>query len=78
MPYLLKFGTEPNSVLCVSAAHLGTKYEENQSIHHGGMCEDGQKNVWTDWWTGPIPIFSDSAIVEWGSIKGHWNTLQSE
>ena len=42
----------------------GTKYEDNSSCHHGGMCEDGQM----DGQTGSIPIFPDSCIAEWGII----------
>ena len=37
----------------------GTQYEENQSSHHGGICED--------WQTGPFPIFPDSALAESGN-----------
>ena len=46
IPQIVKYGTEPNSVLRTSAAYMvldqGSKYEENSSSHHGGMCEDGQ------------------------------------
>ena len=36
-----------NCILHASTTH-GTKYDENSSSHHGGMCEDGvqqQKNA---------------------------------
>ena len=59
----------------------GTKYEGNTASHHGGMHENGQMDRRTcrqvDGWTGPDPIFPNSAIVEWGilsvptSVKSH-------
>ena len=40
----------------------GTKYEENPSNHHEGMCKERQTG-WAERQTGLVPIFPDSAIA---------------
>ena len=55
MPQLLKFGTDPNSIVRTSAA----KYE-NKSIQPSWRNVQGQ----TDGWKGSISIFPDSSIEE--------------
>ena len=77
MPQLLKFGTEKKIIFtCTSPAPAQrqilfythqqammlddhTKYEEKPSTcnHHGGMLD------------GPVSIFPDTAITEWGILK---------
>ena len=39
----------------------GNKYEGNPSCHHREMCKDRQMDGWTEGWTGPVPIFPNSA-----------------
>ena len=56
LPYLLKFGMKPNSILHASVAH-GTLYEENPSSNHGGMHQDEHRDRQIERWTdGPIPV----------------------
>ena len=73
---LLESGTKPNYILYTSTAHDTWSWyqtEANMSGHHRRMFEDGQTDWWMDWqidwWTGPIPIFPESSIVEQGIIK---------
>ena len=53
----------------------GTKYDENPSSHHGGMCDNGQTDGWADGWADgltnrqSIAICSDSTILKRGIIK---------
>ena len=59
-----------------------TKYEENPSSHHEGMCEDRQctdrhTDRWTDRQTnrpGPF-VYSDSTIVKQGIINNKMHFL---
>ena len=51
---LLKFGTETNSILHASAAHI-TQYEENPCSHHGEMRVVRPTDRGTDWIRSYIP-----------------------
>ena len=46
------------------------QYEGNPVSHHGGMCEKGRVDGWTDR-TRPVPMFTD--IAERGIITEHGN-----
>ena len=42
---------------------------------------DRQRDRWMDWWTGPVPIFPDSATAEWNNNRqlsnvARWTKMQ--